>query len=350
MYSATYIRHPLKFIAPAGTSRGVLKEKDSWYILLSDVNNPSVSGIGECSLIPGLSYDDRDDFELKLEGTCELININGFSPDQKVPDFPSIQFGLETALKDLQGGGRRILFPTEFSDGRKGIPINGLIWMGSRQHMLNRVTEKIERGFRVLKMKFGAINFMDELEVLHQIRTHFDRPDLEIRLDANGAWEPEEALEKLDRLSEYHIHSIEQPIKPGRIEEMAEICRISPVEVALDEELTGVFDMQYKSALLETIKPNYIILKPGMLGGFQAAEEWIDLADSMEIGWWVTSALESNIGLNAIAQWTATLNSPYHQGLGTGQLYTNNIPSPLEIRGERLWHTREGKWDLSKIL
>lgn len=350
MYTADYIKHSFHFKSPAGTSRGVLSKKDSWFVVLSAIADPGLTGIGECSLIPGLSYDDRDDFETKLAEACDLLNSGEDPGDIPLHDFPSIQFGIETAVKDIETGGKRILFPSDFTRGESGIPINGLIWMGNKQRMLDQISDKITRGYRIIKMKVGALSFSDELEILHTIRTSPGGDIPEIRLDANGAWEPAEALDKIGRLSEYNIHSIEQPIKSGRWEEMAGLCKKSPIKIALDEELIGVSDFKKRKDLLETIRPSYIILKPGLLGGFDVAEEWIALAEQLKTGWWVTSALESNIGLNAIAQWTASLNSTFPQGLGTGQLFTNNIPSPLTIRGDKLWYLPEKSWKLSKIL
>jgi len=350
MYAATYISRVLRFKFPAGTSRGVLHEKYSWFILLSLVNKPGISGIGECSLIPGLSYDDRFDFEPKLEEVCDLITAGEKPEHISLEEFPSIRFGLETAMKDLETGGGKILYQSSFTDGKAGIPVNGLIWMDNKERMMEQINNKISSGFRIIKLKVGAINFKDELEILHRIRTRYDMPEIEIRLDANGAWGADEALEKIDRLSEYHIHSIEQPIKAGNPEEIGRICRESPVEIALDEELIGIFDRREKESLLKTVRPAYIILKPGLLGGFAATGEWIEIAEKLEIGWWITSALESNIGLNAIAQWTAGFDPRVAQGLGTGQLFENNIPSPLEIRGDRLWHNPANRWDLSVII
>lgn len=350
MYKATYIKYPLKFHTPAGTSRGILTEKDSWFIRLSGSDNPEIAGIGECSLIPGLSFDDIDNFELKLDYTCKLISQGEMEVMQTFPDFPSIQFGLETAFLDLNRGGKRILFPSEFTSGLGGIPLNGLIWMGDRRSMLEQISIKIDQGFRILKMKVGAIKFQEELEILHTIRTLYDRPDLEIRLDANGAWRSEEAPDRLNRLSEYHIHSVEQPIAKGQIERMALLCKNSPIDIALDEELIGVSDLEGKRKLLASVKPAHIIIKPGLLGGFSSAAEWIRLAVENQTGWWITSALESNVGLNAIAQWTATFGSKLPHGLGTGQLFANNFPSPLEIKGDQLWHMPDRVWDLSHII
>lgn len=349
MLSATFIKYPLKFLRPAGTSRGVLLLKNSWYIKLLDPANPEEKAMGECSIIPGLSPDDRPDFEERLDDVCKTINSSGVNALPSLKDFPSIQFGLETALLDLEGGGKGILSPSEFSRGEKGIPINGLIWMGKKEEMLQQIESKMEQGYRVLKMKVGALHFKDELEILHSIRQNYDPASLEIRLDANGAWSPKEALVHIQKLSKYNIHSLEQPIKSGQLEEMARICKLSQIPVALDEELIGVWDFREKKHILEAIRPAWIILKPGLLGGFKASEEWIELADGLDTGWWVTSALESNVGLNAIAQWTATLGSELPQGLGTGQLYGNNIPSPLYLRGDMLWYGKDGRWDYSVL-
>ncbi|MBN2699808.1 MAG: o-succinylbenzoate synthase [Bacteroidales bacterium] len=350
MIRATFIKHILRFISPAGTSRGVLAEKDSWFVKLTDPVDPSITGIGECSILPGLSYDYSGDFESRLESVCRMISRGELPVDAPLPDHPSIRFGLETALRDLRTGGKRLLFSTPFTDGRAGIPTNGLIWMGTKQSMLDQIAEKIEQGFRVIKMKVGALRFEDELEILHSVRGRFDRSDLEIRLDANGAWKPGEALDRLHRLEDFGIHSVEQPIRQGNVAEMSRLCEASPVDIALDEELIGISALRSKRELLESVGPDYIVLKPGLLGGFAFAEEWIGLARELGIGWWITSALESNIGLNAVAQWTASLQITLPQGLGTGHLFFNNIPAPLEMRRDQLWYNPEGHWDLSRII
>ena len=263
--------------------------------------------------------------------------------------FPAIRFGLETAILDLEQGGNRLLYPSDFTAGTTGIPINGLIWMGNKPEMLSRIAEKLDQGFKVLKMKVGALRFGDELEILRALRKEHPASSLELRLDANGAWQPDEALEKLKQLSKFGIHSVEQPIPAGTPEEMARICTNSTIPIALDEELIGVQAPEQKELLLATIKPHFIILKPSLLGGISASEEWIGLAEKQGTGWWVTSALESNIGLNAIAQWTATLNTTLPQGLGTGSLFSNNVPSPLTVTGSRLFYQPEKTWNLSSL-
>jgi o-succinylbenzoate synthase len=432
MLQCDYIKTSLKFLQPAGTSRGVLHEKDSWFIRLWNSDDPETVGIGECSLIPGLSPDSAPGFEQQLKAVCQAVgnfvpgkrngagtafateedrtplkkgqshldreraasdneqnpNASCGSPDVKMHEkdkessklsnkesntiqngpnahqdsltaeilsnielsaFPAIRFGLETAILDLEHGGKRLLYPSGFTTGATGIPINGLIWMGNKPEMLSRITEKLDQGFKVLKMKVGALSFDDELEILHALRKENPPAQLELRLDANGAWQPNEALEKLKVLSEYGIHSVEQPIAAGTPEAMARVCTISPIPIALDEELIGVHTPEQKEQLLATINPHFIILKPSLLGGFTASEEWINLAEKQGTGWWVTSALESNIGLNAIAQWTATLNTTLPQGLGTGSLFANNIPSPLTVTGSRLFYRPEKAWNLSSL-
>jgi len=252
-------------------------------------------------------------------------------------------------LLDLAAKGSKKLFLSDFTDGITGIPINGLVWMGDKDFMEKQIREKIDAGYRCIKLKIGANDFSTELEILAAIRKQFSSDELEIRLDANGAFHPNEALEKLNRLSEFGIHSIEQPIRQHNRYAMAELCIHSPIPIVLDEELIGV-NPDDKESLLEKINPAYIILKPSLLGGFKQSEEWIRLAVKHHIGWWVTSALESNIGLNAIAQWSATLGSTLPQGLGTGQLYHNNIPSPLSINQAKLYYKSDNEWDLSTIL
>jgi o-succinylbenzoate synthase len=347
MVRASYISYPLIFIRPAGTSRGVLEQKQCWFIRLTDENG--VTGIGEVSFIPGLSVEDPDDLEIRLDHICKLISRGEMDPGQSFPALPGVQFGLETALRDLETGGRRVLYPSAFTDNLSGIPTNGLIWMGAKPFMISQIREKILLGFRVLKLKVGALDFREEVEVVRWIRSEFGESDLELRLDANGAWKPDEAREKMERFARYNIHSVEQPVAPGQWEEMARICSEGPIPVALDEELIGHSDPAKKSAMLEQIKPAYIILKPGLLGGFSATSDWISLAGRTGTGWWITSALESSIGLNAIAQWTFQQNVTLPQGLGTGALYTNNIISPLRMRGEQLWLLPGVKWELNAI-
>lgn len=346
MLSASFHKHTLIFRQPAGTSRGVLHHRDSYFLLLRDTLNPETTGIGECGVIPGLSPDDRPGFEERIAGLCEEINQSSTVNASGLESWPSIRFALETALFDLTGGGKRILFESAFTSGEKPININGLIWMGDENFMLQQVEEKLAAGYRVIKIKVGAIDFETELKLIAGIRKRFGEDRITIRLDANGAFSAEEAAEKLKRLSDFAIHSIEQPIKQGMPGIMAEICRTSPIPVALDEELINISGSD-KKKLLEQIKPRYIILKPSLLGGFDACREWIDLATGEGIGWWITSALESNIGLNAIAQWTATLGNDLPQGLGTGSLYANNIPGPLEAANGVLHYLPGKPWDLT---
>lgn len=340
---ASFINYNLHFKFPAGTSRGVLKHKPSSFLILE---KDGVTGIGECSTIPGLSIDPVESYEQKLDELCKLLNAGVNPPEIDLSAYPSIAFGLETAMQDLNSGGNLNLFSSDFSAGKAGIPINGLVWMGDREFMQKQIREKIAAGYRCIKLKVGALDFETELEIIAGIRQQFPAGDIELRLDANGGFSPEDAMEKLKRLSEYQIHSIEQPIKARQTEQMAAICQKSPIPVVLDEELIGT---AADEELLKTVRPAYIILKPSLLGGFKVSEEWIRLAEKQNIGWWITSALEANIGLNAIAQWTATLGSKLPQGLGTGQLYLNNIPSPLEIRDAKLFYNAENQWDLSSL-
>ena len=336
----------LHFKFPAGTSRGVLLHKPSSFLILE---KDGFTGIGECSTIPGLSIDPTETYSEKLDELCRLLN-EGYDPSTIVlDDFPSIAFGLETALLDLEANGSKILFPSAFTEGKTGISINGLVWMGDKEFMQKQIREKIAGGYRCIKLKVGAIDFETELEIISGIRNEFSPDEIEIRLDANGGFTPTDALEKLNKLSAFQIHSIEQPIKPGQFDAMAELCRQSPIPIVLDEELISVNPLE-KGTILGQIKPAYIILKPSLIGGFRESEEWIKLAEKQDIGWWITSALEANIGLNAIAQWTFTLNSSLPQGLGTGQLYHNNIPSPLVIENARLFYKMENDWDLSSII
>jgi O-succinylbenzoate synthase len=346
--TATYKKHTLRFKIPAVTSRGSLTEKDTWYIRLENPENHGVFGIGECAPLPGLSIDDLSVFENQLENTCLMINAAGEIPaDLDLDSFPALEFGLETALLDLQNGGSRKIAETDFFSGKQEIPINGLIWMAAKEKMQEQIRQKIKQGFKCLKLKIGASDFSEELDLLTAIRKEFPAGDLELRVDANGAFSGETAPEKLEKLAPLKIHSIEQPIKAGQWQEMAKLCRNPAVPVALDEELIGIRSEAGKKLLLQIIKPQYLIIKPTLTGGFQAAQEWIELALKMKMGWWITSALESNIGLNAVSQWASSFETRLYQGLGTGQLYENNIPSPLQIKGENLIYNNGLQWDLS---
>ncbi|TFH23188.1 MAG: o-succinylbenzoate synthase [Bacteroidia bacterium] len=347
MFRASYTAYPLTFVRPVGTSRGVLRQKPCWFIQITGEDGRA--GLGEVSIIPKLSLENPDEFEIQIDHLCKLIGLGEMDPLQALPSMPGVQFALETAMLDRKQGGERLLFPSEFTKGNAGIRTNGLIWMGSREFMVSQVREKMKLGCSVLKLKVGALDMKEELQVLRWIRNEFSSSDLEIRLDANGAWDPEEAGGKLELYARYDIHSIEQPIAAGQVEDMRELCKNPAIPVALDEELIGINGPEAKRALLQEISPAYVILKPGLLGGFSLTGEWIRLADEMKIGWWITSALESNIGLNAIAQWSWQLGVTRHQGLGTGALYTNNISSPLQMSGEQLWYRPEKGWDLSKI-
>lgn len=350
---ASWEKHTLNFKFNAGTSRGVLTQKDTWFIKVYKSSQPEVCGVGEAGPLKGLSIDYRPDFEDKLTEVCEALadeylDLEGlmFSLDA----FPSIKFALETALLDLENGGQRIIFKTPFSQSQEPIPINGLIWMGDKEWMLNQIEEKLADGFTCLKLKIGALNFETECEVLRTIRKRFSKEEVVIRVDANGAYKKEEAKEKLKILSEFEIHSIEQPIKPGQEEAMRKLCKENLLPIALDEELIGKNLYSEKKLLLESIKPQFIILKPTLLGGMAACKEWIELSVKLGIGWWITSALEANIGLNAISQFTSTYSlKSFPQGLGTGKLYHNNIPSPLVIKEGNLIYDNLNHWDLKII-
>jgi len=348
MVQAEYIRHPLKLYRPAGTSRGVIHQKECWYVKL--VDETGMKGLGEVSFIPGLSVEDPDEIEIQLDHVCKLISRGEMDPAQELPALPGIQFALESAMMDLERGGERLLFPSDFTSGMAGILINGLIWMGDRSFMKKQIRDKLDQGFRVLKMKVGALDEKEELEVLSWIRSEYGTGDLEIRLDANGAWSVQEASVRISRFAAFGIHSIEQPIGPGQIDALQELSLNPDIPVALDEELIGITSPEIRRTIMEKIRPAYIILKPGLLGGFSVAEQWIEVAQDVGTGWWITSALESSIGLSAISQWTYHLDLSMPQGLGTGMLYSNNIPSPLQMEGNRLWYRPEKGWDLSSII
>lgn len=333
MKKAVYSRYLLHFKEDAGTSRGVLKEKETFFVKVWEESFPEVFGMGECALFRGLSADDRKDYEEKLAEVCQCIEEVKM---EELEEWSSIRFGVEMALQDLAMGGCQLYFPSAFTEGRQAIEINGLVWMGDKSTMLQRIQQKLEAGFHCIKLKIGAIDFEAELSLLQYIRERFCREEVELRVDANGAFAPSEAMRRLEALAVFGLHSIEQPIRQGQWKEMAHLCRETPIPIALDEELIGVYGKEKKVELLESVRPQYVILKPALCGGFSGAREWIELVEKKGIGWWVTSALESNIGLNALAQWVATLGNPLAQGLGTGQLYTNNLPSPLRQEGECL--------------
>ena len=331
----------LHFKQPAGTSRGVYLERHIWLLTLTDDDLPGRQGLGECSPLPRLSCDDlpHDEYEATLREFCDTYCRTGRIPYPALRPYPSMLFGLETAVLDLEHADGRF-FDTPFARGEEGIPINGLVWMGTHDEMAARIEEKLRAGFHCVKLKIGAIDFDEEESLIRHIRERFDSQTIELRLDANGAFAPDDALRKLERLARYDIHSIEQPIRQGQWEAMAQLCRQSPIPIALDEELIEVIDPARKTALLHDVHPAYIILKPSLHGGMRGTREWIETAAGFGIGTWITSALESNVGLNAIAQLAAHLYGPdirMPQGLGTGQLFTDNLPMPLQIAGDRLW-------------
>jgi len=343
---ATYQKYILDFKRPSGTSRGVLTQKETWFIIIDDGEN---QGLGECGILRGLSIDDRPDYEQKLKWVCDNIDLGVDELLKILTEFPSIQFGLEMAFLSLNSEDRFTLFPSSFTAAKAAIPINGLVWMGDKYFMKQQIEEKLNQGFSCIKMKIGAIDFQTELELLKTIRNEFSVRDIELRVDANGAFSPEDALEKLKLLSDFDLHSIEQPIKPKQFEAMARLCQSSPLDIALDEELIGVFDQKNREELLQIINPKYLILKPSLLGGFKESNTWIQLAEKQNINWWITSALESNVGLSAIAQWTYTLGNLMPQGLGTGSLYTNNILSPLQVENGTLRYESKQAWNLNKL-
>ena len=338
---ATYHKYILNFKRPSGTSRGILTEKETWFIVLE---KDGKKGVGECGILRGLSIDDRPDYEAKLQWTCAHIHLGENQLWEALIEFPSIQFGVEMAFQSLRSESPFLLLPSDFTNGEKSIPINGLVWMGSTSFMKQQIEEKLAEGFRCVKLKIGAIDFDTELQLLGYIRQHFTPEQIEIRVDANGAFDVSLALDKLIQLSEFKLHSIEQPIPKNNTDNMAELCKTTPIPIALDEELIGVFSLEEKEALLQKIKPQYIILKPSFIGGFRGTKEWISLAEKYKIGWWITSALESNIGLNAIAQWTFLQHNLMPQGLGTGALYTNNFDCPLVVSEGQLWYEKKRDW------
>ena len=350
-YSATYKKYTLQFINPAGTSRGVYRHKVSYFLFLGGMEN-RLSGIGECNILSGLSIDDVPGYEEKLREVCEAINSGADPGEIDLHDFPSIAFALETALSDLKNSGSKVLFPSSFTKGESGIVTNGLIWMGSEPEMKQRIAEKLQQGFHTIKMKIGALNWEAEKSLLTALRKEYDSSVITLRVDANGAFNAKNVFGMMDDLAKLEVHSIEQPVAKGNHRLMAEVIKNCEVPVALDEELIGINNKTEKQQLIAFLKPAFLILKPSLLGGFQECNEWIDVAGEHNAGWWATSALESNIGLNAIAQWTAATlksKSTVPQGLGLGNLYHNNIPSPISLKGETLFYDPSKAWDLSSI-
>lgn len=357
---AEFCKYRLNFTFDAGTSRGILKFKDTYLIKVFHDSNPEKYGLGEAGPLVSLSIDDRPDFEQQLKKIINSIASFNFSiAPEEIPDiiketvpinYPAISFGLEVALLDLMLGGNRQIIPNSWSQSPfHPLEINGLVWMGNQSFMKEQIQSKLEQGFSCIKMKIGAIEFEKELQLLADIRQQYSKDIITLRVDANGAFSPDDALKKLEALARYDIHSIEQPIQPGQWEQMQYLCQESPIPIALDEELIGIFAKNEKKQLLEELNPQFIILKPTLLGGLAATSEWIEIAENLNIKWWITSALESNIGLNAIAQFTATAGVTLPQGLGTGQLYHNNFSSPLHVEHGKLFYQPENKWDLTLL-
>ena len=372
MYKIEISERTLHFKQPAGTSRGVYTTRHSYYLTLTSDEMPGVEGVGECATLPDLSCDAKPEYEMTLRQVCQMVEQMGRIPYDMIRAYPSITFGLETAFASffdetkkklgamnlsegktsveiLKEAGVSVpmgmenlvnLFDSPFGRGEEGITINGLVWMGTYEEMLARLEEKLQAGFHCVKLKIGAIDFFKELDLIKRIRDVYTQEQVELRVDANGGFLPENAMSQLEALAKYDIHSIEQPIKQHQWPKMAQLCRETPLPIALDEELIGVNVRSMKEALLDTIRPQYIILKPSLHGGIYGCNEWIQLASQRGIGSWITSALESNIGLHAIAHYAAKVYGPnveMPQGLGTGQLFTDNIPMPLEIRGDKLF-------------
>ena len=344
---SAYFKKTFNFNFKARTSRGLMRDKTSWFVKIWDEANPAVFGIGECGPLPGLSIDATPEYESVLQLCVENVSVlpsrDLFQLKHIVPpQYPSIMFGFETALLDLKNGGTRLLYDNTFIKG-KPLPINGLIWMGDMDFMMNQINQKIAQGFRCIKLKVGGLNFDRECDILSYIRKRYFREDITVRLDANGAFKIDDVLFRLAELSKFNVQSIEQPIKPG-LPEMEELCRKSPIPVAFDEELIGKHTTDEKIQLLDRLKPQFIILKPTLHGGLQQCEEWIKQAEARNVRWWITSALESNIGLNAICQFTANYPVSIPQGLGTGQIYENNFTSPLTVSGGNIFYGADQSW------
>lgn len=346
MLKAAYSHYCLDLNFEAVTSRSRMTHKDTWFIKVWDDSDPDVEGWGECALFRGLSADDRSDYELCLSRVCrDIVALT----DIESIGMSSIIFGIETALQDFRNGGMHTPWPGQWSRGETEIRINGLVWMGSLPLMMSRLEEKLSQGFKCIKLKIGGIDFQEELSMLDAVRSQFGPEKVELRLDVNGAFSPKEALHRIERLATYDIHSIEQPVRAGQIEAIKEICKYSPIPVALDEELIGTRGYDEQARLLDKIMPQYIILKPSLCGGFQASNRWISLARQRDIGWWATSAMESDIGLNAIAEWVSLFSPEMPQGLGTGGLYINNVMSPLYLEADRLGYSPSASWQMPSL-
>ena len=348
-FRASFFDKAFTFRFDARTSRGAMKEKTSWFIKVWNSDDPSVFGVGECGPLPGLSTDDRLDLSAILANVTDALGAikdlsldNAYAQAREVvpAGYPAVLFAVETALLDLLHGGRRVIFTNDFEKGTCRLPINGLIWMGESGYMMDQVRDKIAQGFTCIKLKVGGLDFEKECRLLQTIRKEYSS-DITIRLDANGSFTGKEPLDKLKRLAEFAIHSIEQPVRPGT-SEMPMLCRESPIPIALDEELIG--REEDKERLLRAIHPSFIILKPTLHGGLQHCREWIEVAGRLQIGWWITSALESNIGLNAICQFAAGYPVTLPQGLGTGSLYTTNFTSPLQVEKGTIFYNKEKSW------
>jgi L-alanine-DL-glutamate epimerase-like enolase superfamily enzyme len=339
--------HTLRFIKPAGTSRGILNVKPSWFITLHDTLSGN-TGIGECGLLPGLSADDRAGYEARVQEVCDAINQNAPIPD--LVEWPSIRFGLEMALLDLDNPATGVLIPSPFTRGESGININGLVWMNTPAEMAVQIDQKLAEGYTCIKLKIGAVNWSDELNLIEGIRKRYTAEQITIRVDANGAFAPGVAPAKLKQLSAFDIHSIEQPIRAGQWEQLADLSVNSPIPIALDEELIGCYHPDECERLIDAIRPQYVVLKPSLIGGFAMSDLWINLASQYSAGWWITSALESNVGLSAIAQYCASkpLNMP--QGLGTGVLFYNNFDGPLKISKGSLYYHPELRWNYDHLI
>jgi o-succinylbenzoate synthase len=325
--------YKLVFKKPATTSRNVFKERLIYLIHLKDIWGNM--GIGEAAPLSLLSIDDVPNYKNILEQKTSELCEPGSSEKLDLLPYPSIKFGLETALLSLQAKGKNPMLDTAFTRGESTIPVNGLVWMDDTEAMFQQALEKIEAGFNTIKFKVGALDFDDECRMLEKLRKQFSAFKITLRLDANGGFKTDEAMQQIKDLSRFEIHSIEQPIQPNQWHDMEKLCLESDIDIALDEELIGINLETEAELMLTTINPQYIILKPNLIGGLANSDRWIELANAHNIGWWATSALESNIGLNAISQWVSTYEPIQPQGLGTGGLFENNLEAPLSlVRGQ----------------
>ena len=343
-YSWTLIPYTFSFRIPAGTSRGVMHERKSVFVKAQPLNEIEKTFWGEIAPLPGLSPDLLDN-ALQPEHLLQKLKNEALYEPESFNGYPAFQFAIESILLQIQSGKPHILFENKFSKGQSSIPINGLVWMGEKDFLIQQIENLIERGFNAIKLKISHQSFEKDVEVLRFIRTGYSSDKIEIRVDANGSFPLEKAETYLHTLAELEVHSIEQPIATRQWKDLQRLCELTPIKIALDEELIGLNHFE----ILEEVRPQCIILKPSLHGGLCKCLHWLKRAEKSSIQWWITSALESNIGLNAIAQFTAEHSIGQLHGLGTGQLFTQNIPSPLTLESQYMHYQTSKSWDTSLL-